>query len=100
MVVDRAYSQYGKPYVWAAVGPNSYDCSGFVSYCLTGSNTRLGTTYTFLGWTAVTDPQPGDICVNAQHCGIYVGGGMMVHASVSRGVVEAPVWGSMVYRRY
>ena len=100
VVVDRAYSQYGKPYVWAAVGPNSYDCSGFVSYCLTGSNTRLGTTYTFLGWTAVTDPQPGDICVNAQHCGIYVGGGMMVHASVSRGVVEAPVWGSMVYRRY
>ncbi len=99
-VVDRAYSQYGKPYVWAAVGPNSFDCSGFVSYCLTGSFSRLGTTYTFLTYTAVTDPQPGDICVNAQHCGIYVGGGMMVHASVSRGVVEAPVWSSMVYRRY
>ncbi len=100
VVVDRAYSQYGKPYVWAAVGPNSYDCSGFVSYCLSGSCSRLGTTYTFLGWTAVTDPQPGDICVNAQHCGIYVGNGMMVHASVSQGVVEAPVWSSMVYRRY
>lgn len=99
-VVDRAYSQYGKPYVWAAVGPNSFDCSGFVSYCLTGSFSRLGTTYTFLTYTAVTDPQPGDICVNAQHCGVYVGNGMMVHASVSRGVVEAPVWSSMVYRRY
>ncbi len=99
-VVDRAYSQYGKPYVWAAVGPGSFDCSGFVSYCLTGSFSRLGTTYTFLGYTAVTDPQPGDICVNAQHCGIYVGGGNMVHCSVSRGVVEAPVWSSMVYRRY
>lgn len=100
VVVDRAYSQYGTPSVWAAVGPNSFDCSGFVSYCLTGSYSRLGTTYTFLGYTAVTDPQPGDICVNAQHCGIYVGGGMMVHCSVSRGVVEAPVWGSMVFRRY
>ncbi len=100
VVVDRAYSQYGKPYVWAAVGPNSFDCSGFVSYCLTGSFSRLGTTYTFLTYTAVTDPQPGDICVNAQHCGVYVGNGMMVHASVSRGVVEAPVWSSMVYRRY
>lgn len=99
-VVDRGYTQYGKPYVWAAVGPSGYDCSGFVSYCLTGQHTRLGTTYTFLTWTAVTDPKPGDICVNAQHCGIYIGNGMMIHASVSRGVVEAPVWSSMVYRRY
>lgn len=100
VVVDRGYTQYGKPYVWAAVGPYGYDCSGFVSYCLTGQYTRLGTTHTFLTWTAVTDPLPGDICVNAQHCGIYIGNGMMIHASVSRGVVEAPVWSSMVYRRY
>ena len=31
-VVDRAYSKLGQPYVWGAVGPNSFDCSGFVSY--------------------------------------------------------------------
>ena len=35
-IVSRAYSQLGKPYVWGACGPNSFDCSGFVSYCLTG----------------------------------------------------------------
>ena len=34
-IVSRAYSQLGKPYVWGACGPNSFDCSGFVSYCLT-----------------------------------------------------------------
>ena len=42
-IVSRAYSQLGKPYVWGACGPNSFDCSGFVSYCLTGSYSRLGT---------------------------------------------------------
>lgn len=30
-IVSRAYSQLGKPYVWGAYGPNSFDCSGFVS---------------------------------------------------------------------
>ncbi len=49
-VVDRAYGELGKPYAWGAVGPNSYDCSGLVSYCLTGSHSRLGTTGTFMGW--------------------------------------------------
>ena len=48
-IVSRAYSQLGKPYVWGACGPSSFDCSGFVSYCLTGSYTRLGTTLTFMG---------------------------------------------------
>ena len=47
-IVSRAYSQLGKPYVWGACGPNSFDCSGFVSYCLTGSYSRLGTTLTFM----------------------------------------------------
>ena len=64
-VVSRAYSQLGKPYKWSAVGPNSFDCSGLVSYCLTGSYSRLGTTGTFMGWTRVSNPQPGDICITA-----------------------------------
>lgn len=36
VVVDRAYAQLGKPYGWGAAGPNSFDCSGLVGYCLTG----------------------------------------------------------------
>ena len=55
-IVSRAYSQLGKPYVWGACGPSSFDCSGFVSYCLTGIYTRLGTTLTFMGWTRVSNP--------------------------------------------
>lgn len=100
-IVSRAYSQLGKPYVWGACGPSSFDCSGFVSYCLTGSYTRLGTTYTFLGWTQVSDPQPGDVCVNANHCGIYIGGGQMIHAATEGvGVIVGSVQSGMIYVRY
>ena len=100
-VVSRAYSQLGKPYAWGAVGPNSFDCSGLVSYCLTGSYTRLGTTGTFMGWTRVSNPQPGDICVNDHHCGIYIGGGQMIHAPQTGDVVKiSSVHSGMIYVRY
>lgn len=100
-VVNRAYSQLGKPYQWGAVGPNSFDCSGLVSYCLTGSYSRLGTTGTFMGWTRVSIPQPGDICVNSHHCGIYIGGGQMIHAPRTGDVVKvSSVHSGMIYVRY
>ena len=100
-VVNRAYSQLGKPYKWSAVGPNSFDCSGLVSYCLTGSYSRLGTTGTFMGWTRVSNPQPGDICVNSHHCGIYIGGGQMIHAPQTGDVVKvSSVHSGMIYVRY
>lgn len=100
-VVNRAYSQLGKPYQWSAVGPNSFDCSGLVSYCLTGSYSRLGTTGTFMGWTRVSSPQPGDICVNSHHCGIYIGGGQMIHAPRAGDVVKvSSVHSGMIYVRY
>ena len=100
-VVNRAYSQLGKPYQWAAVGPNSFDCSGLVSYCLTGSYSRLGTTGIFMGWTRVSNPQPGDICVNSHHCGIYIGGGQMIHAPQTGDVVKvSSVHSGMIYVRY
>lgn len=101
-VVDRAYGWVGRAeYVWGACSPGAFDCSGFVSYCLTGSYSRLGTTYTFLGWPRVSDPQPGDVAVNAQHCGIYIGGGQMIHAATEGvGVIIGPVQAGMVYVRY
>ena len=100
-VVDRAYAELGKPYVWGGVGPNGYDCSGFVSYCLTGSHSRLGTTGTFMGWTRVSDPQPGDVCVCSYHTGIYIGGGQMIHAATyGIGVVVGAVQSDMIYVRY
>ena len=99
-IVSRAYSQLGKPYVWGACGPSSFDCSGFVSYCLTGSYTRLGTTLTFMGWTRVSNPQPGDVVTTATHCGIYIGNGQMIHAPHTGDVVKVgPVQSGMIFVR-
>ena len=100
-VVDRAYGCIGAEYNYGAYGPSSFDCSGLVSYALTGSFSRLGSTYTFLGWSRVSDPQPGDVAVNNNHCGIYIGGGQMVHASTyGVGVIVGPVQSGMVFVRW
>lgn len=95
-VVSRAYSKLGCAYSWGGIGPNSFDCSGFVSYCLTGRYCRLGTTGTFMGWTRVSDPQPGDVVLNSYHTGIYIGGGQMIHASdYNTGVIISSVAAGM-----
>ncbi len=101
-VVERAYAHLGLPYSWGATGPNAFDCSGFVSMCLSGQyGVRLGTTYTFMGWTRVSNPQPGDVCTNSHHCGIYIGGGQMIHAPHTGDVVKiSAVHSDMIYVRY
>ena len=99
--VDRAYSCLGLPYVWGATGPGSYDCSGLVGYCLTGSHDRIGTTYTYMGWPQVSNPQPGDVCTSWSHCGIYIGNGQMIHAPQTGDVVKVgPVQSGMIIVRY
>lgn len=95
-VVSRAYSKLGCAYSWGGIGPDSFDCSGFVSYCLTGRYCRLGNTGTFMGWTRVSDPQPGDVVVNSYHTGIYIGNGQMIHASdYKTGVIISSVAAGM-----
>ena len=87
-VVDRAYSKLGCPYKYGATGPNTFDCSGFVSFCLTGRYGRIGTSGTFAGWPKVSNPQPGDVCVKPGHVGIYIGNGKMIHAPHTGDVVK------------
>lgn len=108
--ISRAYSCIGIPYVSGGGGPKSFDCSGFVSYCLTGQTGRkLGTTVDMASYPNVSkaNAKAGDIVWWNGHVGLYVGGGMMVHASLSKGkVVEAAVsWcesglGTATYKRY
>lgn len=100
-VVNRAYAQLGKPYKWGACGPDSFDCSGLVSYCLTGSYSRMCTTGTIMGWKSVSNPKPGDICIRSGHTGIYIGGGQMIHAPHTGDVVKiSSVQSGMWYVRY
>lgn len=101
-IVDRAYAQLGKPYVWGASGPNSFDCSGLVGYCITGkTGSHWCTTYTMAGWQRVSDPQPGDFCLNSHHTGVYIGNGQMIHAPRTGDVVKiSAVHPGMWYVRY
>lgn len=98
---DRACSYLGcASYVWGACSPGAFDCSGFVSYCLTGRYSRVGTTYTFMDWPQVSDPQPGDVCTNWVHCGIYAGDGQMIHCSSSyNNIVRASMHSGMIIVR-
>ena len=87
--VSRAYSALGKPYVWGATGPNSFDCSGLVSYVLAQagiSGVARSSSSQAYGGVAVSGgisaAQPGDVICYPGHVGIYIGGGQMIHASV------------------
>lgn len=87
-VLAFACEQIGDPYVWGAVGPDSWDCSGLTA----GAWARAGVSLPHsarmqrsLG-TPVTrreDLRPGDLVFfhsPVSHVGISIGGGLMVHA--------------------
>ena len=100
-VVEVAESTLGSEYVYGACSPGAYDCSGLVAYCLTGKHERIGTTYTFLDWPETSNPEPGDVCVNTSHTGIYIGDGQMIHAATEGvGVIVGPVQDGMKYVKY
>ncbi|MGW3120497.1 NlpC/P60 family protein [Streptomyces sp. NPDC001107] len=82
-----ARAQIGKPYVWGATGPGSYDCSGLTQAAWKAAGVDLPrTTYDQVnaGTTvSLTDAQPGDLIFfydDISHVGIYIGNGMMIHA--------------------
>ena len=107
-VVDKAKSAMGVLYDWGGVGEEGrgYDCSGLVSYALTGEHVRLGTTHTFMGWPKADNPQPGDVVTTSSHCGIYIGKDengvpLMVHApDFGQPVQISPVQSDMIYVKY
>lgn len=94
-LISIASSKLGCPYVWGAKGPNSFDCSGFVYWCL--NQAGVGQSYlTSSGWrnpgryqriSSIDQVQAGDIIVVSGHVGICAGGGTVIDASSSNGRV-------------
>ncbi|MGW4643214.1 NlpC/P60 family protein [Sphaerisporangium sp. NPDC004334] len=90
-----ALTQQLKPYVWGAAGPSTFDCSGLVMWAYQEVGISLPH-YTGDQWTAGThitreDLRPGDLVffyTDLHHVGIYIGGGMMVHAPRTGDVVR------------
>ncbi|MFJ1734872.1 NlpC/P60 family protein [Streptomyces sp. NPDC088254] len=82
-----ARAQIGKPYVWGATGPDSYDCSGLTKAAWKAAGVSLPrTTYDQVGagtTVSVADARPGDLIFfydDVTHVGLYIGNGMMIHA--------------------
>jgi cell wall-associated NlpC family hydrolase len=95
VAVAAALSQLGKPYVWGAGGPDSYDCSGLTmwSWAHAGVNLPHQSAEQQGMGTPVdrSQLQPGDLVFfgsPAYHVGMYVGNGMMVHAPTTGDVVK------------
>ncbi|WP_328758092.1 C40 family peptidase [Streptomyces sp. NBC_00271] len=82
-----ARTQVGKPYVWGATGPGSYDCSGLTQAAWKAAGVDLPRTtwdQVNVGTTVpLADIKPGDLVFfydDISHVGLYVGNGMMIHA--------------------
>ena len=86
-VVDIAMRYLGRPYVWAASGPNSFDCSGFTMFVYAQVGVSLphhsGSQISCGERVSRANLLPGDLVFFGSpihHVGMYVGGGMMIHA--------------------
>ncbi|MFI6445489.1 NlpC/P60 family protein [Kitasatospora sp. NPDC050543] len=82
-----ARAQLGKPYVWGATGPDSYDCSGLVQAAWAAAGVGLPrTTYAQIDAApriARGELRPGDLVFfysGVSHVGLYTGDGQMIHA--------------------
>ncbi len=101
-MIAIAKTKLGSRYRLGKTGPDTFDCSGFVYYCLrqAGSNRRRLTSKGYANvsdWERITSTsklEKGDLLfflnngrTEIGHVGIYIGGGQMIDASSSNGKV-------------
>lgn len=112
-IVQSAYQYIGSPYVWAAAGPDSFDCSGFTMYIMSLHGILLphqsGMQYN-RGLSVPRDSLvPGDLVFfssnktsGVAHVGIYIGNGNFIHASSgsSMSVIISPLSANYYAQHY
>ena len=100
-LVSYAKSLLGKPYVWGAQGPSSFDCSGFTYYvfknCANITLPRTSVDQSTYGITvSKSNLKVGDLVFfdtdgandgNVSHVGIYIGSNQFIHSSSTKGKV-------------
>ncbi|MGR6317541.1 NlpC/P60 family protein [Micromonospora soli] len=104
VAAKTACKQIGKPYVWAANGPDSFDCSGLTQYAWAAAGVQLAH-YTGDQWTSgvavsKANLRTGDLVFfysDHHHMGIYVGSGLIVHAPHTGDVVRMAQLANMPY---
>jgi cell wall-associated NlpC family hydrolase len=100
-----ARAQLGKPYEYAAAGPNSYDCSGLVMAAYASAGVRLphysGAQYDMLPHVPFGAMQAGDLLFwgagGSEHVAIYIGSARILEAGGTGNDVHiGPIWGQPV----
>ena len=110
VAVQAALTRLGAPYVWGAAGPGAFDCSGLIMWAYQQAGIFLPhSSYALAAGgqpVSLDQMEPGDVITyysDASHVGMYVGNGMMVHASTfGVPVAVVPVNNAPIYnvRRY
>ena len=108
--VQAALSRLGDPYVWGGSGPGAFDCSGLVMWAFQQSGVFLPHSSQMQSGggqpVSLDQMEPGDVVTyysDASHVGLYIGDGMIVHASTfGVPVAVSPVNNAPIYnvRRY
>lgn len=111
-IAEFARAQVGKPYVYACSGPDAFDCSGLVLRAYSNIGIYLphsAESQSGYGYAVSMDNlQPGDMLFyttdgsgTVSHVGIYVGDGMMVHASAPGiGVIMTNIYDNWYQSRF
>ncbi|WP_125152613.1 C40 family peptidase [Clostridium rectalis] len=109
-IVSYSYKFLGRPYVWGAAGPSSFDCSGFTAYVYSAYGVALdhytGSQYEVGQAVSKENLVPGDLVFfntysSVSHVGIYIGSGQFIHASSGSGKVTiSNLSGSYYVERY
>jgi cell wall-associated NlpC family hydrolase len=98
-----AFGELGKPYVWAATGPNTFDCSGLTQFVWRQAGVTIPRVAADQDAWSIPVPLsqllPGDLVfygtTDIHHVGIYIGDGLMINAPHTGDVVRvSPIWWS------
>ncbi len=84
-----AEAQLGKPYEYAATGPNTYDCSGLTMRAWAAAGVSMphysGAQYAMFPHVPLDELQPGDLLFwgpgGSEHVAMYIGGGLQIAAT-------------------
>ena len=103
VALEWAFSELGKPYVWAATGPNTFDCSGLTQYVWRQAGVTIPRVAADQDVWSIPVPLsqllPGDLVfygkTDIHHVGIYIGDGLMINAPHTGDVVRvSSIWWS------